>query len=215
MQVPGCFSHLLALGKGLIVEHVGVAALFAKILGKRVAGPHRLQARIFFELRLGDDRARIGLGRRVRQRFAAAEAGAHLVDRASIVVVLQRKVLAPHGRDLPCRRSARRRDKTDCALSCLRSKMFISKATPTMVASTAAPTMMKNKRRRRRADASLPMISAMVSPESAQLVDWLLSEDDPPSGDSAGKRAVRRSIPGATLRWRRQFLCDTSGTLAR
>ena len=41
-------GDLLALGEGLVVEHVGVAALLAEILGERVAGPHRLQARVFF-----------------------------------------------------------------------------------------------------------------------------------------------------------------------
>ena len=94
----GLFGDLLALGEHLVVEHVGVAALLAKIFGKRVAGPHRLQARIFLDLRLRDDRARIGLGRRARLGFAAAEAGAHLIHRAFVVVVLQRKVLAPHRR---------------------------------------------------------------------------------------------------------------------
>ena len=94
----GLFGHLLAFGEDLIVEHVSVAALFAKIFGKRIAGPHRLQARIFLNLRLGDHRAWIGLGRRTRLRFAAAEAGAHLIHRAFVVVILQRKVLAPHRR---------------------------------------------------------------------------------------------------------------------
>ncbi len=91
------FGHLLALGEDLIVEHVRVAALLAKILGKRVAGPHRLQARIFFDLRLRDDRARIGFGWSARLGLTAAEAGAHLIDRSFVIVVLQRKVLAPHG----------------------------------------------------------------------------------------------------------------------
>ena len=51
----GLFGHLLALGEDLVVEHVSVTALLAKIFGKRVAGPHRLQTRIFFDLRLRDD----------------------------------------------------------------------------------------------------------------------------------------------------------------
>ena len=92
----GLFGDLLALGENLVVEHVRVAALFAKIFRERVAGPHRLQARVFFDLRLRDDRARIGLGRRARLGFAAAEAGAHLIHRPFVVVVLQRKVLAPY-----------------------------------------------------------------------------------------------------------------------
>ena len=94
----GLFGHLLALGEDLIVEHIRVAALLAKIFGKRVSRPHHLQARIFLDLRLGDDRARIGLGRRTRLGFAAAETGAHLIHRAFVVVILQRKVLAPHRR---------------------------------------------------------------------------------------------------------------------
>ena len=40
---------LLPLGVGLVVEHVGVAALLAEILRERVAGPHRLQARVLLE----------------------------------------------------------------------------------------------------------------------------------------------------------------------
>ena len=93
----GLFGDLLALGEGLVVEHVGVAALLAKIFRKRVPGPHHLQTRVFFDLRLRDDRARIGLGRRARLGFAAAEARAHLIHRAFVVVVLQREVLAPYG----------------------------------------------------------------------------------------------------------------------
>ena len=92
----GLLDHLLALGEGLVVEHVSVAALLAKILGKRVTGPHHLQTRVFFDLRLRDDRARIGLRRRARLGFAAAVAGAHLIHRPFVVVILQRKVLAPH-----------------------------------------------------------------------------------------------------------------------
>ena len=54
---------LLALGEGLVVEHVGVAALLAEVRGEGVAGPHRLEARVLLEPRLRDDRARIGVGR--------------------------------------------------------------------------------------------------------------------------------------------------------
>jgi hypothetical protein len=50
----GLFNHLLAFGKGLIVKHIGVAALLAKIFGKRVSCPHHLQARVFLNLRLSD-----------------------------------------------------------------------------------------------------------------------------------------------------------------
>ena len=111
----GLFDHLLALGVRLVVEHVSVAALLAKIFGKRVSGPHHLQTRIFLDLRLGDDRARIGLGRRARLGFAAAVAGAHLIHRPFVVVILQRKVFAPDRRvfgivgqlDHPIKRIAR------------------------------------------------------------------------------------------------------------
>ena len=96
MHVPGCLDHLLALGESLIVEHVSVAALLAKIFGKRVAGPHHLQTRVFFNLRLGNHRARVGFRRRVRPHFAAAVARAHLIHRPFVVVILQRKVLAPY-----------------------------------------------------------------------------------------------------------------------
>jgi hypothetical protein len=46
----GLFDHLLAFGEGLVVEHVRMPALLAKVFGKRVTRPHRLQARIFFDL---------------------------------------------------------------------------------------------------------------------------------------------------------------------
>ena len=98
MHVPGCLTTCWRSVKSLVVEHVSVTALLAKIFGKRVAGPHRLQARIFFDLRLRDYGARIGLGRRARLGFAAAEAGAHLIHRPFVVVILQRKVLAPDRR---------------------------------------------------------------------------------------------------------------------
>ena len=40
---------LHALGEGLVLEHVRVTALLAEIRGERVARPHRLQPRIFFQ----------------------------------------------------------------------------------------------------------------------------------------------------------------------
>ena len=89
---------LLALGERLIVEHVGMPALFAEVRRERVSRPHRLQPRIFLEPRLRHDTARIGLRRRPRHRFAAAVSRAHLIDRAPVAVVLQREVLAPHRR---------------------------------------------------------------------------------------------------------------------
>jgi hypothetical protein len=60
----GLLRDLLALGVSLIVEHEGVPAFFAEIFREGVARPHRLQARIFLDPRLRDDRARIGLRRR-------------------------------------------------------------------------------------------------------------------------------------------------------
>ena len=43
-------DHLYALGVRLVVEHVSMAALLAKIFGKRVSGPHDLQPRVFLDL---------------------------------------------------------------------------------------------------------------------------------------------------------------------
>ena len=71
---------LHALGEGLVLEHVRVTALLAEIRGERVARPHRLQPRIFLEARLRHDRARIGLGGRLRHRLAAAVARPLLID---------------------------------------------------------------------------------------------------------------------------------------
>ena len=88
--------HGLALGERLIVEHEGVAALLAEVLGERVAGPENLQPRVFFQPRLRDDAARVLVRRGSRDRFAAAVARAHLIDGAPVAVVLQRKVPAPH-----------------------------------------------------------------------------------------------------------------------
>ena len=90
--------ELLALGEGLVVEHVGVAAPLAVVRGEGVSRPDGLQARVLLELRARHDRARIGLGRRVRHGLAAAVLGALHVDRAQVEVVLHREVLAPDGR---------------------------------------------------------------------------------------------------------------------
>ena len=46
------FRRQLSLGVGLVFEHESVAALFAEIFGKGIAGPHHFQSRIFLELRL-------------------------------------------------------------------------------------------------------------------------------------------------------------------
>jgi hypothetical protein len=45
---------------------------------------------------LGDHRAWVGFGRRTRLGLAAAEAGAYLVHRPFVIVILQRKILAPY-----------------------------------------------------------------------------------------------------------------------
>ena len=69
--------RLLALGVSLVVEHEGVPAFLAEILRESVTRPHRFQARILFEARLRDDRARVGLRGRARHRFAPAVTRAH------------------------------------------------------------------------------------------------------------------------------------------
>ena len=121
-------GDLLPLGERLVVQHVGVAALLAKILRERIASPHGLEPRILFEPRLRDDRARIDLRRRPRHRLAAAVA-CPLPDRLSAgTVVLQRKVLAPDGRILGVVGQLDDAVRTDFGLL-LRSKMLTSSAT--------------------------------------------------------------------------------------
>jgi hypothetical protein len=88
----------LSLGKRLILQHIGVPAILPEISGECVSCPHSLQPRVLFETRLGDDRARICSGRSARNRFAAAEAGSHLVDGLPVAVVLHGEVLAPDHR---------------------------------------------------------------------------------------------------------------------
>ena len=92
--------HVLAFGEGLVLEHVGVPALLAEVDRKRVARPHRPEARILGEPRLGHHRAGIGRRRRARHRFAPPVARAYLVHGAAVAVVLEREVLAPHRRIL-------------------------------------------------------------------------------------------------------------------
>ena len=46
---PGLLELLHPLREGLILEHVGVTALLAKVDGERVAGPERLEPRVFLE----------------------------------------------------------------------------------------------------------------------------------------------------------------------
>ena len=88
----------LALREPLVLEHVGVAALLAEIFGEGVALPHRLEALVLLDLGARHDRARVGLGRRLRHGLAAAVLGALHVDRLLVELVLLRKRLAPFGR---------------------------------------------------------------------------------------------------------------------
>ena len=85
---------LLALGEGLVLEHVGVAAAFAVIAAKS-SRPTWSSAGVLLQFRTRHHRAWIGLGRRMRHRFAAAVLGALHVHGPLVEVVLQREVLAP------------------------------------------------------------------------------------------------------------------------
>ena len=114
ISVPGFFVRLihggvaikagaglrfgLPAGKGLVFEHVGMAALLAEIDGEGITGPHLFQARIFLQLGLGHYRTRIGVGGGARPRVAAAIPGADLVHGLEVGVVLEGKVLAPDRR---------------------------------------------------------------------------------------------------------------------
>ncbi len=94
----GLGHHLLPFGKRLVVQHERVAPLFAEVGGKGVSTPHGLEPRIFFQPGLGHDGAGVGLCGGTLHGFAAAEARPDLVYGAQVAVVLERKVLAPHGR---------------------------------------------------------------------------------------------------------------------
>ena len=91
-------NHGLPPRERLVVEHEGMSALFPKVRRKRISGPHRLQARVLLEPRLGDDRARIDTARRTRNGLAAAVSGADLIDGASVAIVLKGKILSPDRR---------------------------------------------------------------------------------------------------------------------
>jgi hypothetical protein len=93
----GLFGGLLALGEGLILEHVAVAALLAEVDREGVAGPQGLEARVLLQLRPGHHRPRIDLRGRALHRLAAAVAGPLHVDGALVAVVLEREVLSPDG----------------------------------------------------------------------------------------------------------------------
>jgi hypothetical protein len=83
---------LLALGEGLVREHIGMAPIFTKIPGKGLPSPHRLQVGGLFETRLSDNGARIGPCGGAWYGLAAAKACALLVNRAQIGIILQGKV---------------------------------------------------------------------------------------------------------------------------
>ena len=51
----GLRRHLLPLGKCLILQHVGVPALLAEVGGKRIPGPHGLEAGVLLQPRLRDN----------------------------------------------------------------------------------------------------------------------------------------------------------------
>src|SRR5919109_1524874 len=100
MAVQACtrlLGDLLTLSEGLVRQHVGVPPILAKIPGEGIARPHRLQPRVLFEARLGDNGARVGLCGGAWYGLAATEPCALLVNRAQIGIVLQRKVLPPEG----------------------------------------------------------------------------------------------------------------------
>ena len=111
----GLLRDVLPLGEGLVVEHVGVAALLAEVRRERVARPHGLQPRVFLEPRLRDDRARVGLRRRARHaprcRRSACAPGRRCAG--SRRTAAGSSCPRPPGRR--SRRSARRRGRTGCA----------------------------------------------------------------------------------------------------
>jgi hypothetical protein len=98
MAVQTCarlLHDLLALGEGLVREHIGMTPIITKIPGKGIPSPHRLQPGVLFETRLSDNGARIGLCGGARYGLAAAKACALLVNRAQIGIILQGKVFTP------------------------------------------------------------------------------------------------------------------------
>ena len=92
----GLFDDLLAFGERLIVEHKGVAALFAEVFRRRHNPPTSFSSagllRSWTARRRSADRPASACA---ANGFAAAVARADLIDRAFVIVVLQRKVLAP------------------------------------------------------------------------------------------------------------------------
>jgi hypothetical protein len=133
----GLLDDLLALGDPLVDQHVGVAALLVEVHREGVAGPEGDQPRVLLEARLRDDRPRVGVGRRARHRLAAAEAGALLVDGAPVPSYWMGKFL-PHSAGSTVSSSISTTRKNGTRASCLRSKMFTSRAAVAPAASAAA-----------------------------------------------------------------------------
>src|SRR5262245_5445884 len=91
-------SCLLSSRERLVVEHVGMAALFPEINGESISAPHGLQSGVFFQPGLRNDRAWISVGGRFRNAFTSTEARPNLVHGSRIPVELHWKVFAPHCR---------------------------------------------------------------------------------------------------------------------
>src|SRR5688572_24730591 len=77
-----------------------MTAFLPEIDGKRIAIPHRFQARIFFQTRLRHDRTRIYFSRRAGFGLTAAISCALLISGSQVTVILERKILSPNGRIL-------------------------------------------------------------------------------------------------------------------
>jgi hypothetical protein len=75
-----------------------MSAFLTKVDGERIAIPHRLESRVFFEPGLRSDRTRIGVRRSFMNGLAAAIPRPLLIDRSQITVILEREILAPDGR---------------------------------------------------------------------------------------------------------------------
>ena len=124
----GLLRRLLALGERLVVEHVGVAALLAEIHRERVAGPHRLQPRIFLEARLRDNRSRIGAASACAERPRCRRSACATCRPCACSRRTAAGSSCPRPRDRPSRRSGRRRGRTGFRASCWRWKMLTSNA---------------------------------------------------------------------------------------
>ncbi len=141
--------ELLPLGEGLVVQHVGMPAPLAIVRGKRISRPHRLQPRIFLQLRARHHRARIRLASasaaspRCRRTWCAACRPCACRGRTAWGSSL------PRSRDRRWCRSTPPRGRNGFFASCLRSKMLISSAVTATVATAASTTTaMKSPRER-------------------------------------------------------------------